>query len=338
MSLWDDRVFVVAEAGVNHNGSTELALALVDGAADAGADAVKFQVFNADELVVPGTEQAAYQERNAGVRESQHAMLRRLEIDEAMYDAILARATERGIIAFATGFDLGSLRRLAAHRPPVWKIPSGEITNYRYLVEIAQQRTPTILSTGMATLAEVDAAVSVLLEHGLKREQISVLHCTTDYPAQPADVNLRALVTVGQVLGVAPGYSDHTEGVAIPYAAVALGARVIEKHMTLDRTMQGPDHAASMEVAAFAEMVAGIRAISAALGDGVKRPREVEGEYRRLVRKGLVASVPIAAGERFTEANVTARRPAEGIDAMEWPRVIGRTAPRSFVPNEPIEL
>ncbi|HVZ45350.1 MAG TPA: N-acetylneuraminate synthase [Ramlibacter sp.] len=338
MTPWQQRVFVIGEAGVNHNGDLALALGLVDVAADAGCDAVKFQTFRAEALVTRDAAMADYQRENTGVSESQFDMLKRLELDEAAHRALAARAGERGIAMFSTAFDLQSVDLLAEMGIPLWKIPSGEITNYPYLVKIAQLGQPIVLSTGMATLADVAEALDVLLAHGAARERVCVLHCNTDYPTRFEDVNLRAMATMGRALGVAFGYSDHTPGVEIPTAAVALGARVIEKHFTLDRALPGPDQAASLEPGELGAMVRAIRRVEAALGDGIKRPSASEAKNRAVARKSIVAARAIAAGEPFTEANVTVKRPGTGISPMRWNEVLGVRAPRAFAPDEPIEL
>ncbi|MBE9610650.1 N-acetylneuraminate synthase [Chitinilyticum piscinae] len=333
---WQDRVFVIAEAGVNHNGDVALALQLVDAAADAGADAVKFQTFDAAALVAKSAVMADYQKANTGVEESQYAMLKRLELSRDAQDAVRVRAAERGILFFSTAFDPGSVDYLMSLDIPLWKIPSGEITNYPYLCQIAAQARPTIVSTGMATVAEIDDAVRVLLENGLKREQIAILHCNTDYPTQAADVNLRAMPNLGALFGTAFGYSDHTLGETIAVAAVALGARVIEKHFTLDRSLPGPDHKASLEPDELASMVSAIRAVEVALGDGIKRPSVSEARNRPVARKSIVAARAIRAGDVFSADNLAIKRPGTGISPMRWTEVVGRVAPRDFAEDEVI--
>ena len=247
MTPWKDKVFIIAEAGVNHNGDVNLALQLVDAAADAGADAVKFQTYRAEALVSLDAAMADYQKQNTGKEESQYAMLKRLELSEEAHYLVKQRAEKRGITFFSTAFDSDSISFLEKMDIPLWKIPSGEITNYPYLFRIGTLNRPTILSTGMANLAEVEAAVTVLQKAGLQREKLCILHCNTEYPTPVSDVNLRAMMTLGQAFGVSYGYSDHTAGGEISIAATALGAAVIEKHFTLDCKLPGPDHVASLE-------------------------------------------------------------------------------------------
>lgn len=334
---WDQGVFVIAEAGVNHNGDLDLALQLVDVAAAAGCDAVKFQTFHAASLASRSAPMAAYQEHNTQRSESQADMLARLELSHEDHLAIKARAAQKGIMFFSTAFDEASLTFLAGLDIPVWKIPSGEITNKPYLRCIAGLGKPVILSTGMATLAEIGEAVDVLLDSGLERAMLSVLHCTTDYPTQFEHVNLRAMANLGAALGVVVGYSDHTLGCEMPVAAVALGARVIEKHFTLDRLMSGPDHKASLEPDELAQMVAQIRHVEAALGDGIKRPTGPELANRGVARKSIVAARSIRKGEMLSQEMLTAKRPGTGISPMQWDLLIGRMARRDYEADEAIE-
>ncbi|VVE49558.1 N-acetylneuraminate synthase [Pandoraea aquatica] len=337
MSLWNERVFIIAEAGVNHNGDVGLARQLIDAAAEAGADAVKFQTFRAAALVSREARMADYQKRNLGEETSQYEMLRRLELSDETQRELRAYAASRGILWFSTAFDPESLTFLISQELPVWKIPSGEITNYPYLRRIGALGRPVILSTGMSTLSDVEAALDVLQAAGTKREDICVLHCTTEYPAPWQDVNLRAMNTLGNAFGLACGYSDHTTGIEIPIAAVALGARVIEKHFTLDRTLPGPDHAASLEPAELGAMVTSIRHVELALGDGVKRLTPSERSNRLVARKQIVAARAIPAGHVLSEEDLAVRRPGEGISPMEWPRVVGRKAGRDYEAGDAIE-
>jgi len=332
------RTLVIAEAGVNHNGDLAIALRLVDAAADAGADVVKFQTFKADRLVTRSAPKAAYQSAATGAAETQHEMIRKLELTEEMHRAILDRCKARGIRFMSSAFDVESLEMLEALGLDTFKVPSGELTNLPYLRRIGSYRKPVILSTGMATLDEVRAALEVLDKAGVPRKAITVLQCTTEYPAAAADVNLRAMQTMKNELGVAVGYSDHTRGIEIPIAAVAFGAAVIEKHFTLDREMPGPDHAASLEPAELKAMVDATRNVEAALGDGVKRPSAAESGNKAAARKSLVASASIRKGEKFTESNIAIKRPGTGVSPMKWDDVIGRVAPRDFLPDELIEL
>lgn len=338
-----DRVYVIAEAGVNHNGSVDTAAELVRAAKRAGADAVKFQAFRAEALASAAAPKAAYQERETGSAGSQLEMLKALEFGEVEHAAMIALGTEIGIDVLSSAFDLESLAMLVRLGITTFKVPSGEITNLPYLRAIADaaQAAPNgavILSTGMADMDEVEAALAALQAAGIPRSRITVLHCSTEYPAQVDGVNLRAMVAMRDRFGVAVGYSDHTEGVAIPTAAVALGARVIEKHLTLDRTMSGPDHKASLEPNAFAEMVSAIRDVEKALGDGVKRPAPVELENRAIVRKSIVAARPISAGEMLTAENLTTKRPGTGVSPMRWDEVVGTMARRDFAADEEVEL
>lgn len=332
------KTLVIAEAGVNHNGDLALARQLVEAAAEAGADIVKFQTFQPDQLVTRSAAKAAYQHRATDGDETQLDMLRRLQLDRAAHEELIAHCKGNHIAFLSTAFDAESVELLVELGVDRFKIPSGELTNLPYLRQIGSYNRPVILSSGMATLDEIEAALEVLQQAGTPRDRVTVLHCTTEYPAPMHEVNLRAMLTIGSELGVAVGYSDHTRGIEVPIAAVALGAVVIEKHFTLDRQLPGPDHAASLEVDELAAMIRGIRNVEAALGDGVKRVAESEALNRKLVRKSLVAAVAIRAGELLTAENVVAKRPGTGISPMLWDDVMGRTAPRAFAPDELIEL
>lgn len=332
------RVVIIAEAGVNHNGRIEMALALVDAAADAGADWVKFQTFSAERLVTRSAPKANYQAQATGHEEGQFEMLSRLALTNDMHHQLQARCTERNIGFLSTGFDIQSVNFLVSLGMRLFKIPSGEITNLPYLRHIGALRGEVILSTGMATLAEIEGALLALESAGTPLEQITVLHCTTEYPAPVADVNLRAMQTLREVFGVRTGYSDHTQGIAVPIAAAALGATVIEKHFTLDRTLPGPDHKASLEPAELSEMVCAIRQIELALGDGVKRPSASELRNRSVARKSIVAACPIRRGELLSEENLTIKRPGTGLSPMQWDDVVGRLAVDDFAPDELIRL
>jgi N,N'-diacetyllegionaminate synthase len=331
-------VFVIAEAGVNHNGSLERALAMVDAATEAGADAVKFQTFSAARLATRAAPKAPYQGERTDEAESQYDMLARLELTADDHRALIARARDRGIVFMSAAFDPESLALLAGLGIDRVKVPSGELTNVPYLRDVAWLGLPVLLSTGMGTLDEVRAALGTLEAAGLSRSRVTVLQCTTEYPTPPDEVNLRAMATMRGELGVAVGYSDHTEGICIAAAAVALGAAVIEKHFTLDRSLPGPDHRASLEPAEFAEMVRGIRDVERSLGDGVKRASP--GELLNVVaaRKSIVAARDIAAGETLTEENLAAKRPGDGVSAARWDDVVGRRARRDFRRDEKIEV
>lgn len=333
-----EHTLIIAEAGVNHNGDLDLAKRLVDVAAEAGADLIKFQTFSAERLAIHSAPKADYQTRTTDQAQSQLAMLRQLELSAAMHETLITHCQARGIGFFSTGFDIPSLDYLASLGAERFKIPSGEITNLPYLRHIGAFGKPVILSTGMATLGEIEAALDVLEAAGTPRARITVLHCNTEYPTPMSDVNLRAMCRICHALGVAVGYSDHTPGIEVPIAAVALGATVIEKHLTLDRNLPGPDHKASLEPDGFAAMVRAIRNIEQALGDGIKRPSPSEAKNKPIARKSLVAARPIQAGEPFTPENVTAKRPGTGISPMRWDEVMGRISGRHFAPDELIEL
>jgi N,N'-diacetyllegionaminate synthase len=332
------KTLVIAEAGVNHNGDLKLAHGLIDAAASAGADLVKFQTFSADRLVVPQARKADYQRKVTQGDETQHAMLRRLELSREMHVDLIEHCKTRGIGFFSTAFDIPSVDLLVELGLTQFKIPSGEITNLPYLRHVGRYGKPVILSTGMATLHEVGSALEVLERSGAPREQITVLHCNTEYPTPHTDVNLRAMLTIRDAFNVRVGYSDHTLGIEVAVAAVALGATTIEKHFTLDRGLPGPDHGASLLPGELAAMVTAIRNIEAALGDGIKRPSPSESKNISIARKSLVAARAIRAGEPFTEDNLTVKRPGTGVSPMRWDEVLGRRAPRDFAADELIEL
>jgi N,N'-diacetyllegionaminate synthase len=332
------KTLIIAEAGVNHNGDLEMARRLVDVAAAAGADLVKFQTFKADRLVSPEAPKAAYQQGTSGGDETQHAMLRRLELSPEAHEMLIGHCNSRGIGFFSTAFDLESIDLLVSLGLDRFKIPSGEITNLPYLRRIGSFGKPILLSTGMASMADIEGALEVLESAGTGRDRITVLHCNTEYPTPMNDVNLRAMQTLRQAFDVAVGYSDHTAGIEIAVAAVALGASVIEKHFTLDRALPGPDHKASLEPDELKAMVTAIRNIEQALGDGRKRPSASERKNVAVARKSLVAARPIRAGETFDATNLTAKRPGNGLSPMRWDEVIGRRASRDFSQDELIEL
>ena len=329
-------VFIIAEAGVNHNGDLAMAKQLVDAACEAGADCIKFQTFHAESLVSKRAKKAAYQQRQTGGDDSQLAMLRQLELSQDAFLELRQYCAQVGVAFATTPFDLESIRFAESLSMPFWKIPSGEITNLPYLIQVAKQKGRIILSTGMCTLDEVRAALAALREHGAR--DITLLHCTTQYPAPYEDVNLRAMQTLAREFSLPVGYSDHTPGIEVPVAAAALGATVIEKHFTLDKTLPGPDHKASLDPRELAAMVTAIRHVEAALGDGVKQPTTCEWDNLRVARKSIVASRPIRKGERFTEENLTAKRPGDGISPMRWFDVIGQDATRDFDEDEPVVL
>lgn len=331
-------VLIIAEAGVNHNGDLEMARRLIEVAAEAGADAVKFQTFSADRLVGAEAPLAEYQARNLSGATSQHAMLKRLELGREENQVLIDYAARCGVGFLSTGFDIESVDLLTELGVRRIKVPSGEITNLPYLRHVGRLGKPVLLSTGMATLGDVEQALAALEYAGMLRADITLLHCTTEYPAPMTDVNLSAIHTLREAFGVKVGYSDHTSGIEVAIAAVALGAVVIEKHVTLDRNLPGPDHRASLEPAELQAMVAAIRNVERALGDGIKRVTPSESKNRLVARKSLVASRPIRSGEAFSGDNLATRRPGTGLSPMRWDEVIGRRAPRDFAAGEAIEL
>jgi N,N'-diacetyllegionaminate synthase len=332
------RTLIIAEAGVNHNGDIEMAKALIDAAADAGADIVKFQTFVAERLVTGLARKADYQVTNTGSNESQYQMLKRLELTSQMHDELIVHSARRGIEFFSTAFDLQSLDYLMSLGMKRIKIPSGEITNLPYLRRIGGFTKQVILSTGMSNLGDIEAALDVLEQAGTPRSQIVVLHCNTEYPAPMNEVNLKAMQSIAQAFGVQVGFSDHTEGTEIALAAVALGASVIEKHFTLDRKLPGPDHLASIEPIDLARLVSSIRNVELAMGDGIKRAGRSEARNLPIVRKSIVAAMSIRQGEAFTFSNLIAKRPGSGISPMRWDEVVGKIASRDFATDELIEL
>jgi N,N'-diacetyllegionaminate synthase len=332
------RVLIIAEAGVNHNGDLDMAKQLIDAAADAGADSVKFQTFQADRLVTVSACKADYQNLTTDATESQHAMLKRLELSEEAHRALIAHCAVRGIAFFSTGFDTESIDLLRRLGQDHFKIPSGEITNLPYLCHIGRLGRNVILSTGMSTLGDIEAAIAALETAGTVRSLITVLHCTTEYPTPMNEVNLRAMQSLRVAFGTAVGYSDHTRGTEVSIAAVALGATVIEKHFTLDRNLPGPDHQASLEPDELRAMVAAIRNIEIALGDGVKRLTPSEAKNIPIARKSIVASRDIVAGEILSANNMAVKRAGTGISPMRWDEVVGQIARRPFVPDELIVI
>lgn len=330
---------IIAEAGVNHNGSIAQAKRLIDAAADAGVDYVKFQTYKTEDLVLKSARKADYQQNNMhDGNDSQYSMLKKLELSPEQHKELISYCNERGVKFFSTAFDFGSIDFLASLHLGLWKIPSGEITNYPYLKKIAGFHEPVILSTGMSTLEEIKSAMEVLVNYGLSKEQISVLHCNTEYPTPMHDVNLSAMDEMRQQLGVTIGYSDHTQGIEVSVAAVALGAEVIEKHFTLDRNLPGPDHKASLEPLELKAMVSAIRNIEQAVGVNHKVVSTSEVKNKAVARKSIVAARIIKKGEIFTEENLTVKRPGNGLSPMCWPDVIGLIAIRDFEEDELIEL
>jgi len=331
-------VLIIAEAGVNHNGDIGMAKKLIDVAADAGADLVKFQTFSADRLVTESAPKADYQKLEIDNVESQHTMLRKLELTEAMHHELIAHCASRSIGFFSTGFDIESINMLVSLGQKLFKIPSGEITNLPYLRHIGRLGKEVILSTGMSSMEEIESAINALEDSGTPRTKITVLQCTTAYPAPMSDINLYAMQSIRTKFGVDVGYSDHTLGIEISLAAVALGATVIEKHFTLDRTLPGPDQKASLEPEDLRSMIKGIRNIEVALGDGFKRLMPSESPNLWVIRQSIVASRKIKKGELLCPDNLTTKRAGSGISPMRWEEVLGKKAIRDFHENELIEL
>ena len=331
------RTLIIAEAGVNHNGSIEMAKRLIEKAAKAGVDYVKFQTFKSEKLVSRHATKAEYQKANTDGEDSQLKMLQQLELSHSDHLQLIEHCNHCGVKFLSTAFDLDSIDFLASLNLDLWKIPSGEITNLPYLRRIAQKGGQVIMSTGMCTIEDIEMAVNVLISNGTPRENITLLHCNTEYPTPWGDVNLRAMHDIAQRLNLTVGYSDHTQGIEVPIAAVALGATVIEKHFTLDNNLPGPDHKASLEPHALKAMVEAIRHIELSLGNGVKEISESERKNIAIARKSIVAATHISAGEIFTEENLTVKRPSGGISPMRWDEIIGTPATRNYLPDEMIK-
>jgi len=328
-------VFIIAEAGVNHNGSVELAKKLIDVAVCAGVDAVKFQTFKASNLVSKNAQKADYQKANMTDNDdSQYTMLKKLELDVDAHHELLSYCQAKDILFLSTPFDHDSIKLLAELGLEIFKIPSGEITNLPYLREIGALGKEIILSTGMADLGEIEDALNVLVEAGTSKENITVLHANTMYPTPMEDVNLRAMITIGNTFNVAYGYSDHTLGIEVDIAAVAMGASCIEKHFTLDKTMDGPDHKASLEPEELKAMVQGIRNIEKALGSSVKKPSRSEKPNMGVARKSIVAHSSIKKGEVFSEKNLAVKRPGTGMSPMRWDEVLGTVSTQNYNEDE----
>lgn len=334
------KVIIIAEAGVNHNGDLNKAFQLIDAAVQADVDYVKFQTFKADKLVSKLARKADYQIQNtADGDDSQFDMLKKLELSHHDHEKLIAYCKHKNINFFSTAFDLESLQYLKEIGLDVVKIPSGEITNLPYLRKAAKLFSRVILSTGMCTMEDIEKAVSVFLKEGIHLQNITILHCNTEYPTPMLDVNLKAMNTIQEKFGTKVGYSDHTLGIEVPIAAVALGATVIEKHFTLDKTMSGPDHAASLEPTELTAMVKAIRNIEQAMaGSGIKEPSTSEIKNITIARKSIVAAHPISKGEFFSEQNITVKRPGNGVSPMLWDQVIGQIAPKDFKADDLIEL
>lgn len=333
-------VIVIAEAGVNHNGSMENAFRLIDAAADAGVDYIKFQTFKAENLVSKSAKKADYQIHNTGnAEENQLQMLKKFELSNEQHEQLMDYCRQKNIRFFSTAFDLNSLEYLHTVGLQMVKIPSGEITNLPYLRKAATLFSEVIISTGMATLAEIEDAVKVFLSAGITKDNITILHCNTEYPTPMTDVNLKAMLQIKDVFVTKVGYSDHTQGIEVPVAAVALGAAVIEKHFTLDKTMDGPDHKASLEPDELKAMVSAIRNIEKAIsGSGIKEVSSSERKNMAVARKSIVAKKNIRKGDVFSDENITVKRPGTGMSPMQWDNIIGKTAEKNYSEDELITI
>jgi N,N'-diacetyllegionaminate synthase len=332
------KTIIIAEAGVNHNGSIELAKKLISVASNAKVDFVKFQTFITEDNITRNAEKAEYQKGHTDLDESQFEMIKKLELDKSAHDELIKHCEKEGIRFLSTAFDHDSIDLLDELNILLFKIPSGEITNLPYLRHVGRMGKPIIMSTGMSTLDEVRDALNILIESGAEKEQITILHCNTEYPTPMKDVNLKAMLTIRDELGVNIGYSDHTLGIEVPIAGVAMGATIIEKHFTLDRALPGPDHAASLEPEELKAMVAAIRNIEKAMGDGIKKPSPSETKNISVARKSIVAKMPIKKGELFTEENLTVKRPGTGLSPMGWDTILNQKSNFDFNTDELIKI
>lgn len=332
------KTFIIAEAGVNHNGDLYIAKKLIDAASFAGVDAVKFQTFKAENLVTSSADKADYQKVTSDKDESQYEMIKKLELSYNDHIELIDYCKRRTINFLSSPFDLESIRLLVDMGLEVFKIPSGEITNLPYLEEIGKLNKEVILSTGMSELAEIEIALNILENTGTKRDKITVLHANTEYPTPMQDVNLSAMLTIKEAFDVSVGYSDHTTGIEIPIAAVALGARVIEKHFTLEKKMEGPDHQASLEPDELKNMVKAIRNIEKAIGNGIKTPSTSEIKNINIARKSIVARKSIKKGELFTIENLTTKRPGDGISPMKWYEIVGKVSNKNYEKDDLINI
>lgn len=332
------KILIIAEAGVNHNGDLKIAKELIDVAADAGADFVKFQTFNPSLLVSSYAKQATYQQKNTGINQSQLEMLTNLELKECDHNSLIEHCKNKKINFLSTSFDIQSTKFLRKLDLGLFKIPSGEITNLPYLELIGSYQGKVILSTGMANLGEIEAAIQVLEKNGTTRNQITLMHCTTEYPAPFSEVNLKAMRSLKEAFGTNIGYSDHTIGITISIAAAAQGASVIEKHFTLDKNMPGPDHKASLDPKELQNLIHSIRIVEKSLGDGIKRPSKSELKNIKVARKSIIAKKSIKRGEVFSLSNICIKRPGDGISPMNLDQVLGQKAKRVFKIDEKIEL
>jgi N,N'-diacetyllegionaminate synthase len=330
------KTLIIAEAGDNHNGDIDLAFKLIDVAVEAKADYVKFQTFKTESIISKFAEMAEYQKKNTGINESQFDMVKKLELPFNAFKELKEYAKTKGIGFMSSPFDIESIDYLASIDVDIFKIPSGEITNLPYLETLASYNKPIILSTGMCEIDEIRSAIEIIKMRG--NNKISLLHCNTEYPTPFEDVNLNAMITLKETFDVPVGYSDHTLGIEVPIAAVSLGATIIEKHYTIDKDMQGPDHKASLDPAELKEMVRTIRNVEKILGDGIKRPSKSEIPNIIIARKSIVASKDIKAGELFTKDNLAVKRPGDGVSPMKWYEVIGKEALKSFLKDAKIEI
>ncbi len=328
------KTFIIAEAGVNHNGSLELAKQLIDIAVEAGVDAVKFQTFKAEKVISKFAKKAEYQIQTTGEEESQLDMVKKLELNEEAHKELISYCNTKNIMFLSTPFDNDSIELLSDLGLEIFKIPSGEITNLPYLRLIGKLNKQIILSTGMADMGEIEDAIDILVNSGTKKENIAVLHANTMYPTPMEDVNLRAMVTIGKAFNIAYGYSDHTLGIEVDIAAVAMGASIIEKHFTLDKNMEGPDHKASLEPHELKAMVSAIRNIELALGSSIKKPSKSETPNMDIARKSIVAKYNVKKGDIFSEENLTIKRPGNGINPMRWDEIVGTMATREYQEDE----
>ena len=325
---------IIAEAGVNHNGSISTAKKLVEEASKAGANFIKFQTFKTEEVLTKNAPKASYQVKNTVKNESQYEMIKRLELDYEDHKELIKHCKKNNIEFLSTAFDLDSIDMLNQFNIPFFKIPSGEITNFPYLKHIGKIRKPVVMSTGMASLDEIQEALNVLISSGLTKKDVTILHCNSEYPTDYMDVNLNAMLTIKEKFDVKVGYSDHTLGIQIPIAAVALGASVIEKHFTLNREMPGPDQSASLEPKGLKAMVENIRCIEISMGDGIKKASKSEMKNMSVIRKSLVAKRQIKVGELFSEKNLTTKRPGNGISPMRWHDIIGKKSTANYEPDD----
>ncbi|MDY0328079.1 MAG: N-acetylneuraminate synthase [Arcobacteraceae bacterium] len=328
------KTFIIAEAGVNHNGSLELAKQLIDIAVEAGVDAVKFQTFKAEKVISKFAKKAEYQIQTTGKQESQLDMVKKLELDVDSHRILMKYCMEKNIMFLSTPFDHDSIELLTDLGLEIFKIPSGEITNLPYLRHIGKLNKKVILSTGMSDMGEIEDALDILTQSGTKKENIIVLHANTEYPTPMEDVNLKAMVTIGKTFDIPYGYSDHTLGIEVDIAAVAMGACCIEKHFTLDKTMEGPDHKASLEPDELKAMVKAIRNLELAFGTGIKKPSNSESKNKEIARKSIVAKIDIKKGDILTEENLTIKRPGNGINPMRWDEIVGTIATKDYNEDE----